>query len=423
MTARFKAFVRSNWSTGVAGLRNTAGRVATSTGWVTSRQVDDLSRALFQAGDQFNASLIDGLADCVRADGLTRNVSTVLGLSTDTTRLLLPDPDGRAARQELLNKVEVFRLVRYEQPDGTTAGRDEAALREVVARAYDRDAHRALWIAEGMAHRVVAARLARGGRPRALFVQLPAGLPESSRPMLHAGLGLAAAEYLLERYVPRKDDADALLREFIALCRDNSDPAFLDTALEALGLVARCFYPESVPPLSAAVERLGASTGAAPASEFYDYWWHGVGRGTYFVPLSFVPGYGAIGRAIDTVKHEAPDAAAADAALAGLAYAFNMVNMGHPEVLASLLRQRGASLAGGAFARGLLAAFVARLEVTPDYPLLQIFLDHRPERAEALWEEMVRRPCRQVLAATTEDQRRAVLGEIYRSLGGRNGAA
>ena len=65
--------------------------------------------------------------------------------------------------------------------------------------------------------------------------------------MLHAGVGLAFAERLLEGVTPTTPGPAVrpVLRRFLALCRGNSRPGYVGAALESLGLVAGSSTPRS----------------------------------------------------------------------------------------------------------------------------------------------------------------------------------
>ena len=73
-------------------------------------------------------------------------------------------------------------------------------------------------------------------------------LPESSLIPLHTGIGLSLADRLLTTLRPRRTDADidSALRQFIALCQQNSREGYAGATVEALGLVTRLRYPQLV---------------------------------------------------------------------------------------------------------------------------------------------------------------------------------
>ncbi len=232
--------------------------------------------------------------------------------------------------------------------------------------------------------------------------------------MLSGGLGLAFAEHVLGELSPGSSAAAArrALEHFVDLCRANSAPRHLDSAIESLGLDARCFFPDLVPVL----ER-GLLAQGDPA--LHRFFWHGAGRALYFVPVNFIPGYGSLWHAVRMARREAPSEAARHAALAGLSYAFIMVNMTQPAVLEGPLRDHGEELRGTAYADGVAAAIAMRHEITPGAPVLRRLAAHRPESGAAkLWQEMIGQPCRRTLggAPSNGDWRDREVAAVYRSL-------
>jgi hypothetical protein len=288
-----------------------------------------------------------------------------------------------------------------------------------VAAAYGRDPFAALFELEGLGHDHALARCA-DGDPRGLLLAETTGpLPEGSLILLHAGMGMAFAQRVLEGLTPASPDAevDGALRRFAGLCRASSRPGYVEAALESLGLVARTFHPRLVPALS---RRL-----LARDPELAAYFWHGAGRAVYFLPVHFLPGPASLDPAIDLLLAEAPEACRCDA-LEGLVYAACMVNMERPEGFAALLRASGGRLAArGVLAGGVRAAVAARRDTTPEDPAVDRFLRHVPgdPAAADLWERLVRRPCLEALAAYPEIKAAGRLGAFARHDATMEGAA
>ncbi len=404
-------------SLGSSGSRST-GRGSSLDGvtWAARGQLGELLQAAFQAGCDLQEDGLDLLADALAPRRWPRVASRLAGSSLDTLRIARPDEEGALARQELKNKLEVFSLVKGVRrclghpPPGVAFD-----LAPYVAKAYELDAYRAAWLVEGLGHDYVETALTRTDSPRGLLSgEEVASLPAISLPMLHGGLGLAFAEHGLASLAPASSAAAAqvALERFVDLCRTNSMDGHADSAIESLGLDARCFFPDLVPAVERGLEALGDPV-------LRRFFWHGAGRALYFVPVNFIPGYGSLWHAVAMAEREAPDEAARHAAQAGVSYAFTMVNLAQPAILESALRDRGQQLRGTAFADGVAAAIVMRHELTPDVPALRRLAEHRPAAAAAkLWQEMVGDPCRRALdrESAGDDWRDREVAEVYRSL-------
>jgi len=148
------------------------------------------------------------------------------------------------------------------------------------------------------------------------------------------------------------------------------------------------------------------------------YFWHGVGRATYFVPINFVPVFGSIPHAIQMIQRVTPDDFAWRHAIAGLGWGVTMVNIRHPLIMANLLKQVGDQLSmDDAFSNGIASSVMMRQDTTPGAPFIPAFYQHEPKDAELtqLWNDMVEEPCERALQdiypVLKEHQR---LGDIFR---------
>lgn len=302
-------------------------------------------------------------------------------------------PSGRSAPgatrwpavRELANKAAVYALVRLAGPGPRPAAGD--AWEDLVAAVYRRAPFSALFRLERLGHDLAATAWRRNGPPRGLLSdQQAAALPASSLILLHGGMGLAFADRLV-RGLPRRAPEAALagaLGRFVELCRACSRPGWAEPALEPLGVVMRVFRPRWT---AAAGRLLGDVDPVARAC-----YWHGVGRGIYFLPRHFLPG--SARRAVAACRREPPDAAARMDALDGLFFAAAMVNLRHPRVLEEALASAGERAdEEAAVAGGVTSAVLARARTTPGDPALSGLLAHRPApRLAALWERRVRGP-------------------------------
>ncbi|MEM8930696.1 MAG: hypothetical protein AAGE94_05945 [Acidobacteriota bacterium] len=335
------------------------------------RQLGPWWQLLFQAGDDLQSDWLDRLPRDLRAESWWRFTQGLWRTTEASWRVLRPDIEGLAARRELVDKMMVYALVRRAS---TSLGADAATrdgFERAVARARRLNPRHVLWALEGMGHGHARARLDTGSRPTGLMTD--SALPEGESLMVHLGLGMAFAEHCFARQEVTEPTLVEALREFAALCRDNSRVEHGDAALEALGLVLRCFVPE----LCAPVGQLLDVTTEPDLRRLAALYWHGVGRAVYFLPLQLMPGYASIESGLARIDTEAPDERARDEARAGFAYAATLVNLGGPVVIERLI-VRSPGTWDVACREGMLSAVRMRSRVTPDDPELAAFLAYEP---------------------------------------------
>ncbi len=383
--------------------------------WATQGELGEVLQAAFQAGDDLQDEWTEILGDTMRPWRWRQTAFELAERSMTALRFASPGSQGDLSRQELRNKLEVYALVKGVRkfidlpPEGQLF-----ALQPAVEQATQLDAYRALWVIEGLGHDYVANALRRVDRPTGLLQgEAVADLPPNSLPMLHGGLGLASAEHVLEGLAPdcSAAHAAAAIERFVGLCRDNAIERYADSAIEAFGLDARCFFPDLVPALERGFKLLGNRL-------LHRYFWHGIGRALYFLPVNFIPGYGSLWRAIGMVERESLHQLARDNALAGVSYAFTMVNMSHPAILERVLSDHGAALSGTPFVDGLVAAVLMRQEITPNAAVLRDFIDYQPApKMAATWLTLVGRPCRRALGLDASgNEEPTEVAEVYRAL-------
>lgn len=315
-----------------------------------------------------------------------------------TCRELAPGADGTATWLEMLNKLDVYRLVRR-------AGRIVPWRREgldlpgAVESAYALDHHDAMWLVEGLAHDFVLRRCRRHeALDGVLALDGSRRPPPASLLMLHAGMGLAFAEHLFSsvRAGAGRSALRRAVERYVAWCEAHSEPGFAPAALESLGLYVRCFRPELLAPLDRLV--------AARDDDLRVFFWHGAGRAVYFLPVQYLPGYGTMRHALEMVEREAPDRQACDDARAGLGWAFTVVNLRHPLVMERFLMRDGGRIEATRFADAIVDSVVSRHDTTPGARWVLDFCRHRPSSpaVAALWERLITRPCEEALAAERE---------------------
>ncbi len=386
--------------------------------WEAQNALGETLRQAFQVGDALQRDVVDL--------SLPKNplwpgdwLAAGLGAWTAAARTLrftLPPEDAALAWREIANKLMVYSLVRgVGRRIGTPPPGEPFPVEELVRRAYRLEEYAALWAVEGLGHDWTQSVWRRESRPPHGLLSGDRGrsLPPESRLMLHAGLGLGLAQPLLEELPPDAPPARAraTVQRFVALCRDNARPGSVGASYESLGLVTRTFFPGQM----TAVQRVLREE--APQVE--PFFWHGVGRALYFLPINFLPWGDTSWRPFEMAWREACDAAARRDAVSGLAWAATLVGMQDPEILARLILGRhGCELeADDAFASGVAAAVTMRRDTTPGAALLDRFLAHRPAdpALAGRWERLVQNPAREVLEQgypVIRDLDR--LGEIFR---------
>lgn len=416
-----RAMVRCAWAGTLLGFRSLTamGQAAASLdalSAVARQRLPPWQKALFQAGEDLQNLWFDRLPRRLDAAAWQHFMDDMLGTVTASFRILRPDQEGLAARQEWMQKAGVYLLVQRASTSLGTSTRSRQDLEQAIAQIRTLSPRHTLWMLEGVGHGHAQAALRSGQRPSGLLRHLD--LPEGEALMLHLGLGMALAEHLLTTLgplpfpepvtasapclhhppsesrdaQPRLPSDDALhkaLREFAELCQNNAQPQHMDAVLEALGLVVRCFFPELTTPVARALAAAQEPV-LQRAAELY---WHGVGRAVYFLPLHLIPGFGTFEAGLARVDAETPPGLPRDEAHAGFAYAATLVNLGWPVVLERLLMRSPECWDIGC-SDGMLSAVLMRHRVTPQDPELATFLAHRPAdvQAQGLWQRLILRP-------------------------------
>jgi hypothetical protein len=146
------------------------------------------------------------------------------------------------------------------------------------------------------------------------------------------------------------------------------------------------------------------------------YYWHGVGRSLYFLPLFFVPGLLSPWLAIE---REAPHELALFNMTAGLAWATTIVNVRQPELMENFLRMRGDRVARTpAFTNGVQSTLIMGIDITPDDPYILQFLEYQPRSSDSrvvdLWNRLVAQPGKEaVYNVHPLLQQQGRLGEVF----------
>ena len=329
-------------------------------------------------------------------------------------RMLLPVQAHRMVWQELTNKLQAFDLFAHVDVVLELPKRADLSLRAALERAEALGSYRSVWATEGLGHYYTALRWEQQGTPQALLTDERSGAAPSRWLIpLHAGMGLALAECVLQSVSPARPEADIgpALEQFVDLCRQNARPGYTGAALEALGLVTRLAHPHLTP--------LVDQWCAAAGPEMQSYFWHGVGRALYFLPAYAPPYAQALCDMFASARREAPHDLARRNVIAGLMWAATLVNIRHPEIVAALIqRDDDVWRADGAGVNGMSAALLIWRDMVPGDPHLHAFCHYQPAaddpRAQR-WSDLARAACDQAQRRYDAMLRtQQPLGEVFR---------
>jgi hypothetical protein len=380
-------------------------------------QFEDLFFAAFLVGDEFQRSLTDFFFDTatLRAfnpNYISRLSSAAIDQSQDTINTFSSTESARLAWQTLRNNYEVFNLVKHVSSLLKVPSEDsQFNLAQLVRDAYALGAYPDLWAVEGLGH-LYALTFWNKGRPiRGILTNVsPDVLPAKSLTMMHAGLGLGFAQQLMNTVTPysARDEIRRVVREFITLVDENCRRGYEGAAYESLGLVTRFWHSEMVGVIEQHLQEI--------APHVLGYYWHGVGRSLYFLPLFFVPGLLSPWLAIE---REAPHELALFNMTAGLAWATTIVNVRQPELMENFLRMRGDRVARTpAFTNGVQSTLIMGIDITPDDPYILQFLEYQPRSSDSrvvdLWNRLVAQPGKEaVYNVHPLLQQQGRLGEVF----------
>jgi hypothetical protein len=386
----------------------------------TGVQLGALIKEAFQEGDQLQKSLVDLMFSLVTLEALTPRHMTkmtfeVMQQSAEACKFIMPGRENRLAWQELKNKLQAFALFEYVDVTLHLPSGPEVPLTTLVEKADALGPYLAVWAMEGLGRYYAETYWEYRGTPQHLLTaDQVSALPPRSLVPLHTGMGLSLADHILATLTPQSLDTeiDTVLQRFIALCQHNSREGYTGAGLEALGLITRLRYPHMV---SIIDRRLSVID-----PDIVGYFWHGVGRGLYFLPLNALPCSNSAWRAVEMAQGEAPHTLGQRNALGGLVWALTLVNLRHPAILETLLQRCGEALAANdAFSTGVSAALMIWYDIEGSDPYLRAFLQHQPDQSHPrlgqLWNDQVREPCQQALQQYYGVLKaRHCLGEVFR---------
>jgi hypothetical protein len=385
----------------------------------TAGQLGDSMTDAFHYGDRLQRGMIDLAHSVLTFDDLTprrmmKVTLDVMQLSADTLRLFMPGQDNRVVLQEFKNKLQAFDLFEHvdsalQLPSGT-----EVSLMELIQKTSALEPYLAVWAMEGVGHYYAEAVRGQNGLPQNLLRNdNVSALPAESMAALHAGMGLSFANQLLKRVNPQSPvlEIRKALNQFIALCEGNSRQGFSGAAIESLGLVARNLYPHMVQIIDQQLPEVDA--------DLAGYFWHGVGRAIYFAPTNFLPCSGSSVRAMDLSEQEPPHELGRLNAMAGLAWALNLVNIRQPEVIETLLKRHGERLSeSDAFYNGVMSSIIIWRDSTQHDSEITRLCQYQPDPSNSslveLWNRQVKRPCELALQYHSVLKEHNCLGEVFR---------
>jgi len=376
-------------------------------------------QALFSVGDGLQRIAVDTIFNLFRPQTWTPNniqrLSSLLSQQIARTSELLISPQvAELAWRELSNKIEVFVLVSNMESVLGLSENQFVPLPELVQRAYSTlPPFEALWAVEGMGQYYTNLYWQLHGPPKGLLQERNARVWKKSLLMLHAGMGLFFANYLLGPGTPTLISGSSpaefrcVIEQFVRLARDNAREGYLGPVIESLGLVTCDFYSGWVPIVDNALRQV--------APELLGFYWHGVGRALYFSRRYFLPVLSTVWTGIDSEVETAPER---ESAMAGLTWAVALVNMRQPEIMEGVLRTyiQDSPLQNG-FANGVASSLIMRQDTTPDAPFISSFCNYRnaSRPRSDLWEQLVAGPCNAALDRYYPAlKQHHALGEVFR---------
>lgn len=377
---------------------------------------DPLSFVIYQLGDQAQRALTDLVFDVLTlrifAPSYLRTRTVALAqISSDAFHSLAPGEAMGLTVAQILNNFTVINLVNGVDAPVELDGQGDYPLDEALEKLYASGEYPALWSIEGLGENYASAYLNAKRQVRGLLTTgKGAFLPEKSLLMMHAGAGIAFAKRIMATITPWSSDAEftVALRNFLSLVGQNSRPGYQGPALESLGLVTRTWHKEMVEPVSRHL--------AAIDSSAVEYFWHGAGRAMYFSPLNFVPGFSPFYAA----EQEPTEQMARRNARAGVAWAFTLVNIQQPEIMANFLRRKNEEIAGNdGFSNGAISALIMAGEIVPNDVFVSKFCSYQPASNDPalvdLWRAYIGENCAGRISHYRQALRsRGKLGEIFR---------
>jgi len=363
----------------------------------TVEKFGDPAAVMFIAGDEYQTKAINAMFDVMSLKALNPSywVAATDHLITQG-KLAASATIGKEEAlytQQAKNTRYIFTLVRNNPEELGIPKEGDFDLADFMGKAYGVGDFEAIWTVEGLGH-VYSQRTwdmkwdCSEDAEGILIEGQAASMPKKSLTMMHAGLGLCLAESLMKQLTPDSStkEIERVLRAFIRLCENNSQPGYVGCTLESLGLVTRCFNYQMVGP----VEKVLADVDETA----WEFFWRGAGRALYFSPGHMMqPLYSPWIAA----EQEAPNERAHKILKAGISWPTNIVNMRTPAIFEDLIRLRGAAEErAGTIAHGVAASTTMACDITPNHPLVKEYIEYVPTSTDPkvrdLWNKLVREP-------------------------------
>lgn len=334
----------------------------------------------FQFTDKAQSALINLASDAVKLKVLKPSylwhaVSELVHGSTDAFETVATSASRRLLREQFGNTFDVIGFVNHVDAPSELSADGTYPIDEQIEKLYARGDYPALWLIEGLGERYAKAYLAKDSALKGLLsAGKGASLPEKTQLMMHAGAGIEFAKHAVATLNPTSTAAevDDALRTFLRLCEDNCQERCLGAALESLGLVTRTWYVQLV---GLIYDRLALMNVAAS-----EYFWHGAGRAMYFSPMYMLPGLSPWHAA----ETEPPNDVARRNARAGVAWAFTVVNIRHPEITANFLKNRADEISGNdAFTDGVYSTLIMAGEMVPGHRFVTGYCRYQPDHDDS----------------------------------------
>jgi hypothetical protein len=315
--------------------------------------------------------------------------------------------DSPAVQQEFANKLHIIQLVTAVESQLGLDPTVHVPLPALIERAERFATFPRLWAFEGIGNYYAERswdRFAPEDPQDLLTDTSTTALPAASLTMLHAGIGMSFANRLLRKLetTAPPEVVRSTVTRFANLCRRSSRPGYTGAAYESLGLATRTLYPNLMPLIDRELPSV--------EPELVGYFWHGAGRAMYFEPTTLLPAFNAPWRAVSKIADTAPHEEAYLNLLSGLSWAITVVNMRHPEVMATFLRHHAPTLAKtGAFSNGVVSSLMMRFDTTPDSKNIHNFIRHQPADpgVQAAWESLIAKPYHVAMSETYPRLRQA----------------
>ena len=254
----------------------------------------------------------------------------------------------------------------------------------------------ALWATEGLGFQMAEAALKVNQCPlQLLSCHQTNALPVSSRAAIHVGISLSVAKRLLNAAM--QPDSKISLRKavknFVELCESRSPEGCTGVAVEALGLAARTLSPHWVNKIDLELCKIDRN--------LISYFWHGVGRGLYFLFPPTLYSQDSHSIALERAWQDPPHDTGRVNSLTGLAWPLTLVNIRHPEILAAFLRRNAAQMPGnGAFSSGIATSVLLWLAWAGNDEYLASLMNYQSEpsnSSDSTWFKFVTEPCLEVV--------------------------